>query len=117
MLIEAALILALLGQVAPAESADEVPYLHIYQIQDLELVAPLYTDSVELDLNAALRHTGSPFRENVNSGRPPVEHNGQEIIRIIYDIIGPDFPDGTTITYYKGNLLVKAPKSIHDQIR
>jgi len=96
----------------------EKPYVVIYPIQDLEMVLPNYTEAPQLDLSAILsgNNQGSIFRD----GQPQnivTEKNSQAIIELIENIVEPEvWGTEATIRYWKGNLIINAPKRIHDKI-
>jgi hypothetical protein len=117
-----ALVAALMGgpQDQPEIVEDVTPYVVIYNIKDLEMVIPDYTNAPELDLNSVLNSrngSSSPFRSQ-NNQNVPTQKNTQGIMDLIQSIVEPEaWGDTATMKYWNGNLIVKAPKRIHDQIK
>ena len=78
---------------------------------------PNYMNAPEFDLQAALNHQGSLFKDNTSSNFS-AKKEYQIIIEIIEQNIEPDiWLDGATIKYWKGNLIIRAPQRIHDQLK
>jgi hypothetical protein len=114
-----ALIVTLFGgaQLQNENSNDE-PYVVIYNIKDLEFVVRDFPDTPEIDLDSALNNKGgSPFRNPPQTQQTTKQNNAQEIMNLIQATIEPEaWGDTATMRYWNGNLIVKAPKRIHDQI-
>lgn len=100
------------------EPVPEQRYVVIYDIRDLEHVVPDFVDAPELDLNAALNGQGqSPFRDLQQNQPAARVKDGQEIIDLITSVIEPEaWGVDASIRYFRGTLIVDAPKRIHDQI-
>jgi hypothetical protein len=103
----------------PVDPQPEKTYMVIYDIRDLEHVVPDYRDVPDIDLNAALSSQNqSPLRERQQDNQSLRTRNGEEIIRLITSIVEPEvWGVDATIRYYRGSIIVTAPKRIHDQIK
>lgn len=112
------LIAALMTGPQQEKTENLTPYVVIYNIQDLKMVTPDYTDVPQMDLNAVLSgNKGSPFTNSPNQSKPN-QKNPQAIISLIESLVEPEaWGDIATIKYWNGNLIIKAPKRIHDQIK
>jgi hypothetical protein len=89
----------------------------IYNIQDLEIVLQNYNNSPELSLENALRQQSSTFK-NSNNSKFIAQKDYNTIIGIIKANIEPDiWYDQASIQYWHGNLIIRAPQRIHDQIK
>lgn len=98
----------------------EPRYIVIYDIHDLQLSIPDYIDIPTIDLSQALAKERSPFRERNTplSVGPSKIASGQEVINLITAYIEPEvWGEEASIRYFRGTLIVDAPKRIHDQIR
>lgn len=114
-----ALVAALFGGAQPQnEVPNDEPYVVIYNIKDLEFVVRDFPDAPEIDLNSVLNNnSGSPFRNSPQTQQPTRQNNVQEIVNLIQATVEPEvWGDTATMRYWNGNLIVKAPKRIHDQI-
>jgi hypothetical protein len=117
------LIAAIMGGPQIEAPQKEESYVVVYPIQDLEMVIPNYTNVPQIDLNAVLngQHGGSPFTNNQpqNTNNPK---NPKAIMDLIENLVEPEAwedngGDEASIRYWNGNLIIKAPKRIHDQIK
>lgn len=112
------MMLSMFGQ--PSKPIDEVDksYTVIYNIQDLELIAAKPTSFPQIDLNNALGgHGGNPFT-NTNNVQVDSAKQTQAIMNLIHDTVEPEaWGDIVTMQYFHGNLIINAPKRIHDQIK
>ena len=106
------------GQPKDPQATPDPVTTEIYNISDLMMKTPDYRDTVELDLQSALQaNSQSPFREEQQTIED-TRKDADEIMSIIQSIVEPDAWGSTaTMRYWKGNLIIKAPKSIHRQIR
>jgi hypothetical protein len=53
----------------------------------------------------------------VEQHQPTKQNNAQEIMNLIQTVVEPEaWGDTATMRYWNGNLIIKAPKRIHDQI-
>lgn len=94
----------------------------IYNIQDLLVVTPNYYDVPTIDLQAALQSgqqgSQSPFRDTQVQTPAMTRKDAQELMNLIQEIVEPEaWGDTATMRYWNGNIIVKAPKHIHDIIR
>jgi hypothetical protein len=128
-------------EVTSQEASDKLLYSRTYPIQDL-LFQPLdATNAPNLSLqNASQNQTGgggsggsgggqgggqslfdnsNMSSSNTNTGASQTER-ANEIIKLITDTVKPELwqaNGGTaTISFYRGNLIVNAPRSIHEQL-
>lgn len=91
--------------------------IRIYNIQDLEFVA---SDKLSApQMNMGLNLNNSPL---VNSNAPNIQIqklDSTELIALIESLIEPDiWENGTSsITYWRGNLIVRAPQHVQDKIK
>lgn len=109
-----ALIASILG--GAQDFSDDKPYVVVYPVQDLEMIIPVYTDAPKIDLNNALNKS-TIFRDNQTNSRI-TEKDSQAIISLIENTVEPEvWGTEATIRYWKGNLIVNAPKRIHVQIK
>jgi hypothetical protein len=72
-----------------------------------------------MNLNAVLSNNnqGNIFTNSPNQNKRNT-NNSQEIINLIENFVEPEiWGDTATIRYWNGNLIIKAPKRIHDQIK
>jgi hypothetical protein len=129
-------------EITTQESSDKVLYSRTYPIQDL-LFQPIdATNTPNLSLqNASQNQSGggggsgssgggqgggqSLFTDtgqnnNNNSAKNTQGDRANEIIKLITDTVKPELwqaNGGTaTISFYRGNLIVNAPRSIHEQL-
>lgn len=101
------------------ETEDQKPYVKIYSIHDLEMIIPNYTNVPQLDLSSALsgNQGGSIFQNTQNQNVLNGQKRSEEIINLIETFVEPEaWGDVATIRYWNGNLIIKAPKRIHDKL-
>jgi hypothetical protein len=127
-------------QITTQEASDKVLISRVYPIQDLLFQAPDYTAAPDLSLqNATQGSSGggsgggggsSSSNQSIFSGagsssssQSPVQSQtdrANEIIKLITDTVRPELwqvNGGTaTISFYRGNLIVNAPRSIHQML-
>jgi hypothetical protein len=118
-------------QVGPKERLNAFKRVEIYNIQDLLLEVPNYTNVPEFDLQSVLQSTGqgggssqSPFRETGQQqglGTRPYQERLQELIDLLTDLIEPEQwvdngGNGASLHAFQGNLIINAPDYIHRQI-
>lgn len=101
---------------ANVANAQEEMIVRIYQIQDLEYTVKNFADAPRLQLNNALQRQANLLQNNKKQRIKKVR-NYQQIIDIIQKCIEPDvWFEGATITYFRGSLVIRAPKKVHDQL-
>ncbi|HLO40565.1 MAG TPA: hypothetical protein VK176_06035 [Phycisphaerales bacterium] len=121
-------------QIGPKERLNSFKRMEMYDINDLLLVLPMYTDAPEFDLQSVLQSSGSgggggsqsPFRDTGGGNRqtqqgPSREERAQDVVKVVTDLIETEqWTDnggtGGTVRYYQGALMVNAPDYIHRQI-
>jgi len=114
-------------QIGPRSRLNKFKRLEMYDINDLILVLPDYTDVPRLNLNSVVRQgqggsSGGIFQQTQNQTTdtdPRAE--AERIMEILRAVIETDEwidngGDGATVRFYEGNLLVSAPDYIHRQI-
>jgi len=104
----------------PVKPISDEPYVVVYSIKDLERTIPNFTDVPAIDLNNALQgtHGGNPFNSPSQTNTSFPEKDAKKIMNLIQDLVEPEaWGDTATMKYWDGNLIIKAPKRIHDQIR
>jgi hypothetical protein len=120
-------------QVTTQEAEDKELICKTYGIQDLLFQAPDYTDAPKLNLETAGQgqsgggggsgaqsqslFTGGNTSANANSASSQKDR-ADEIIKLITDTVKPELwqvNGGTaTISFFRGMLIVNAPRSIHE---
>jgi hypothetical protein len=114
-------------QIGPRSRLNKFKRLEIYDIHDLILVLPDYTDVPRLNLNSVVRQGqggggGGIFQQNQDDNTiVDPEFEALRIMDILRSVVEFDEwiengGDGATVRYYEGNLLVSAPDYIHRQI-
>lgn len=126
-------------QFGPKARLNKFKRLEIYDINDLLLVIPDFTDAPQFNLDSVLQSAGgrggggggqSPFQSNQNrqQGAPiggeqvlPKAERADEIKRIITEIVEPNqwldnAGDGGSIRYYQGTFIVNAADYMHRQL-
>jgi hypothetical protein len=127
-------------EITSQEASDKVLYSRIYPIQDLLFQPQDFTDAPKLDLQQAGQGQsagggggggaggagqGQGIFTNGNTTNNTDQKNSQtdranEIIKLITDTVKPELwqvNGGTaTISFFRGNLIVNAPRSIHQQL-
>ncbi|GJQ28264.1 MAG: hypothetical protein HBSAPP03_01480 [Phycisphaerae bacterium] len=120
-------------QVGPKERLNKFKRIEIYNVMDLMLEVPDYTNAPEFDLQSVLQSTGqggggggqSPFREQGQNqqglGKRPYDQRLQDLVDLLTTIVEPEQwvdngGDGASIRPFQGNLLVNAPDYIHRQL-
>lgn len=121
-MIKLLLLVASLLLKSPLDAPREEPYcVVIYPIQDLELVTPTFDNPPELDLSNALAGGSSILPGNASQINLRSTKDGVAIISLIEELVEPeiwsDNVGKATIRYWKGNLIVNAPLSVHNQIK
>lgn len=114
-------------QIGPRSVLNKYRRIEIYDISDMLLVIPDFTNAPELDLQAASQSgqgggSQSPFR-NETQGQdryddvPTKDERAQEVIDLLTDLVEPeewDVSGGTnTIRHYRGTLIVNAADYVH----
>jgi hypothetical protein len=125
-------------EITSQEASDKVLYSRVYPIQDLLFQPTDYNNAPDLSLQSAsqgqsaggsgggsgsgggqslFNNTGSSTDTNAKNSQAD---RAQEIIKLITDTVKPELwqaNGGTaTISFYRGNLIVNAPRSIHEQL-
>lgn len=117
-------------EVGPKERLNRSRRLEIYDISDLLLEIPDYSNVPQFDLNSALQSSGgggsgsSPFsggQQNTQNTGKPEQERADDVIRLIVEQVEPDQwtnngGSAATVRYYKKQLLVTAPDYIQRQI-
>jgi len=124
-------------EITTQEASDKVLYSRIYPIQDLLFQPQDFTNAPSLSLqNAGQGQTGGGggggggqsqqgLFTNTTTTNNTDQKNSQtdranEIIKLITDTVKPELwqvNGGTaTISFFRGNLIVNAPRSIHEQL-
>lgn len=121
-------------QIGPKERLNAFKRLELYDINDLLLELPRYTDAPEFDLQSVLQNSGSggggggqsPFRDtggnrNQQQQGKTRDQRADDVVKLVTDIVEPEqWTDnggtGGTIRYYQGSLMVNAPDYIHRQV-
>jgi hypothetical protein len=127
-------------EITSQEASDKVLITKIYPIQDLLFQAPDYNNAPDLSLQNASQgqsagggagggagaQSQSLFQQNGSSSNGQQDQkNSQkdradEIIKLITDTVKPELwqiNGGTaTISFFRGNLIVNAPRSIHQML-
>jgi hypothetical protein len=127
-------------EITSQEASDKILYSRIYPIQDLLFQPVDYNNAPRLDLqNAAqgqsagggggggggqqsqslFQDTGSQDNNATDKANSQTAR-ADEIIKLITDTVKPELwqvNGGTaTISFYRGNLIVNAPRSIHEEL-
>lgn len=90
----------------------------VYPIQDLLLVRQDYSNPPGLDLNEALNRGNNIFRGDMNTGNiSPTRADPQGLIDIIHSYFGEEWSEDWKIIPWQGNLIVRAPKDIHERLQ
>ncbi|CAG1005203.1 hypothetical protein PHYC_03207 [Phycisphaerales bacterium] len=121
-------------QVGPKERLNKYKRVEIYNVQDLLLEVPNYTDAPEFDLQSVLQSTGqqgggggqSPFRETGGQGAGglgtrPYQERLDELVVLLTSLVEPEQwvdngGDGASLRPFQGNLIVNAPDYVHRQL-
>lgn len=115
-------------QVGPRDRLNKYKRVEMYDISDLLLVLPTYSNAPEFDLQSVLQSgrgggSGSPFTNTQNVRREvvPLEQRARDVIDLMIGLIEPEQwmdngGDGGSIRYYTGVLIVNAPDYMHRQI-
>ena len=113
-----AIVAALMSGPQTEQVEDVTPYVVVYNVQDLEFVVQNFDNVPEMDLNNVLSNRGgSPFRSTNNQNNKQ-QKNPRELMDLIQSVVEPEsWGDTATMNYWNGNIIVKAPKRIHDQIK
>ncbi len=114
--------------------------IKVYDIRDLLMEVPMFTDAPRFDLQSALSNTNSGgggggggssgsgqgvfgnTDQNSQQERPlSKQQRGEQIAQLIRDTVEPDIwlENGgqyASIRYFNGRLIVKAPQYVHGQI-
>jgi hypothetical protein len=114
--------------------ADKDTVTLVYDIKDLVTKIPSFTNAAQFDLNSALSNTSSGgssggaqsattlFTESTNKEVEKTDtEKGEEIASLIRELIEPTIwqelgGQYSSIKYFNGRLVVKAPRYVHAQI-
>ena len=74
------------------DTEEQKSYIKIYNIQDLEMIIPNYTNVPQMDLSSALSGSqgGSIFSNNQNQSVLNGQKRSEEIMNLIQDFIEPE---------------------------
>ena len=121
-------------QVGPRERLEKFMRVEIYDINDLLMEIPDYTNAPEFDLNSVLSGGGgsggssqSPFKSNTQngqnsgpSGKPvvPKEDRAKALTDLLVQLCEPSAWDAngegpSTMKYYQGMMIINAPDYVH----
>lgn len=90
--------------------------VRVYSVQDLEYTVRDFKNSPRLDLNSAMNKDNNILRQR-NSQKTKKKKSTDDLIALIKNTIEPDiWYDGATISYFRGTLVIFAPKRVHDQL-
>jgi hypothetical protein len=118
-------------QIGPKARLNKYKRVELYNVQDLLLELPNYTEAPDLDLQSVLQNTGqgggsgqSPFQDNNDQGGPPrrpYDERLNELVNLITTLVEPEQwvdngGDGASLRGFQGNLIVNAPDYVHRQI-
>jgi hypothetical protein len=122
-------------EVTTREMADKKVYTKVYPIEDLVMEVPEFSDPPSLNLqninqqsqqgggggsSQGIFGTGSDRRESDRAGSTTREERGQQLVDLITETVRPEIwatNGGTaTIRYFRGNLIVTAPRSVHEAL-
>ncbi len=115
-------------QCGPKENLAKHMRLEVYPIGDMLWEVPDYPDAPTIDLQSVLQNSqgggggSSPFDQinDQNITPRPQEERAQDIIDILTQLVEPEqWLEGggsSTIRFFQGNLLVKAPDFVHRQL-
>jgi len=96
---------------------DDTLVTRIYPIQDLEMTIPDFRSAPEMDLQSALNNENTLLRDSASDSFSS-RKDYQAIIDIIQQNIEPEiWYDTASVKYWKGNLIIRAPQRIHDQLQ
>jgi len=115
-------------QIGPKNRLNLIKRVQLYDINDLLMELPIYSDVPRIDLQQALQSSQggggggqSPFREQGNdrgSKMREKKERADEVLQLITQLVEPDQwvdngGSGGTIRYYNGTLIVNAPDYMH----
>ncbi|MEZ6243130.1 MAG: hypothetical protein R3B57_08815 [Phycisphaerales bacterium] len=117
-------------EIGPKERLNKRKRLVIYDINDLIIEIPDYSDAPEFDLQSVLQNSSgggggggqSPFTgQTAQRDVTPKQNRANDIIALMTTLIEPDQwvdngGDGASVRFYQNNLVVRAPDYIHRQI-
>lgn len=128
-------------QVMTKRQANRHPVLRVYDVADMVMTIPNFTNAPRLDLNEALNNTNSGgsggrgggggggggsglFGENDNEedqAQPTKAESGENLANMIRNTLEPDIwqangGEFSSVRYYNGRLIVNAPLYVHRQI-
>lgn len=122
-------------RVMTQEEADKDTVTLVYDVKDLITTIPNFTGAPEFDLNQALSNTSSGgssggaatastqiFRdEELKEPQKTETERGEEIAALIRETIAPTIwqelgGEHGSVKYFRGQLIVKAPRYVHAQI-
>ncbi|MGH2886963.1 MAG: hypothetical protein ACRDPA_30445, partial [Solirubrobacteraceae bacterium] len=119
-------------QIGPKDALNKYKRVVIYDINDLLLIIPRYTDVPQIDLNSVLQSNQgggggqSPFN-NANNNNSPLDNQmvrddrAKKIMDLITSLVEqPQWTDhggeGASMHLFNGTLIINAPDYIHRQI-
>ncbi len=113
------------------------PVLRVYDVSDMVMRIPNFTNAPRLDLNEALSNTNSGGSGGTGGGGgssglftdedeteedvPTKQENGEDLADLIRNTIEPEIWQANggayaSVRYYDGRLIVNAPMYVHQQI-
>ena len=119
--------------IGPKERLNGYRRIELYDINDLLLIIPDYDNAPEFDLSQVTQNSGgggggggggsssSPFQgsnDNDDEERATKEERADDLIDLIQNTVELDnwdtiAPNGATIRYYQGNLIINGPDYMH----
>ena len=126
-------------EITTREMADKKVYTKIYPVDDLVMEIPEFSEPPDFNLQSVTEQSrqgggggggggsGGIFGNSGTSGREREketattrEQRGEELVQLITETVRPDIwavNGGTaSIRYFRGNLIITAPRSVHEAI-
>ena len=118
-------------QIGPRSRLNRYIETVIYDVNDLLMTLPDFTDVPEVDIDAAMQQGrsggggGSIFDGGESESSPDLGKQkdlAEELTLLVYDLVEPEQwqihgGDGGLIRIHEGNLVIRAPEYIHRQLR
>ena len=115
-------------EVTTRDLADRRLITKVYPVEDLLLTIPDFTDAPQFQLggNTAVSGGGGSAQSLISNAtgqeqnQTTKEGRGSELVQLVMDTVQPEAwreNGGTaTIRYFRGRLIVTAPRSVHEQL-
>jgi hypothetical protein len=116
-------------QVTSRSQANTQSVVRVYEVADMMHHVPDFTDAPAMDLSQISSDTegggadlfGDADRDSRNRSALSEQQRAERLIRTITSTIEPDIwyvngGDAGRISYFRGNLVIRAPQYVHDQI-